>query len=308
MSLYSSFKKLSHESLSIMIIPHSGKSVRQLKFKKILLYGFFSILTGLCICIIIFIYVVMGLNQKLDSKTQELTKLQTINLSQEIQIVELTNRTNQVNDKLSSLKELEVQVRNLVGLKPTDNNTSDKPVSRSAVRTDSSMEELDEDEEIDMEVLASNMDQEMENLNGLIDDVTGQLKILDATPNKMPTLGRITSKFGYRISPITGKKQFHKGLDIANTKNTKIYASASGIITFSGWNAGYGNTIIISHGYGYRTVYAHNTENLVKVGQKVNKGDFIAKMGSTGRSTGPHVHFEIHYNGKQIDPQKVLDH
>jgi murein DD-endopeptidase MepM/ murein hydrolase activator NlpD len=129
---------------------------------------------------------------------------------------------------------------------------------------------------------------------------------LDARPDLVPTKGKVTSKFGYRTSPFTGRRQFHQGIDIANDKGTPIYAAGTGIVTFSGWNAGYGKTVIISHGNGYRSVYAHNNEYLVEAGQKVKKGDLIAKMGSTGKSTGPHLHFEIHSNGKQINPENVL--
>jgi murein DD-endopeptidase MepM/ murein hydrolase activator NlpD len=158
-----------------------------------------------------------------------------------------------------------------------------------------------------MKTLASEMDKETENLNVLIDDVKKQLKFLDAQPNKMPTQGRITSKFGYRRSPFSGRRDFHTGLDIANKPGTPVRAAGTGIVTFTGWKSAYGKVVIISHGYGYRSLYAHNKEILVKVGQKVRKGDIITKMGNTGRSTGPHLHFEVHYKGQQIDPLKVLN-
>lgn len=126
-------------------------------------------------------------------------------------------------------------------------------------------------------------------------------------PDSMPVLGNISSRFGRRKDPIDGDKDFHNGIDIAATEGSIIRASGAGIVTFSGKNGNYGNMIIISHGYGYRSLYAHNSKNIVKVGDKVKKGDKIAYIGNTGKSTGPHLHFEIHYKGRQINPELILD-
>ena len=197
----------------------------------------------------------------------------------------------------------------MVGLKTPLSTPASKPASRSFDRSTNSTDadELIFDEsDVHLGVLASEMDSKIENLSDLIVDVGDQLKVLDARPDLVPAKGKVTSKFGYRTSPFTGRRQFHQGIDIANDKGTPIYAAGTGIVTFSGWNAGYGKTIIISHGNGFRSVYAHNNENLVEAGQKIKKGDLIAKMGSTGKSTGPHVHFEIHSKGEQINPENVL--
>ncbi|MCT4564192.1 MAG: M23 family metallopeptidase [Maledivibacter sp.] len=154
--------------------------------------------------------------------------------------------------------------------------------------------------------ITSLIDSEKEKYDEFAKEVEKQLKYLDAVPDSWPVIGKITSKFGYRIHPISNRRQFHKGLDIANKSGSNITAAASGIVTYSGWNGGYGKVIIVSHGYGYKSVYAHNKNNLVNVGDRVKKGQVIAELGSTGRSTGPHVHFEVRYNGKQIDPLGVL--
>ena len=118
--------------------------------------------------------------------------------------------------------------------------------------------------------------------------------------------GWISSLFGYRTDPITGKKEFHLGLDMAGKSGTGVTSIASGIVTWSGPNKGYGNLVEISHGNGYVTRYGHNSENLVNVGERVEKGQVIALMGSTGRSTGPHVHFEVVKNGRHINPRNYI--
>jgi murein DD-endopeptidase MepM/ murein hydrolase activator NlpD len=112
----------------------------------------------------------------------------------------------------------------------------------------------------------------------------------------------ITSKFGTRIHPITGRKTSHEGVDLKSKMNTPVYAPYSGVVTYSGWMRGYGKIVIISHGNGYESRYAHLNRWLVKKGQKVSKGQIIAKTGNTGLSTGPHLHYEIRKNNKPVDP------
>jgi len=150
-------------------------------------------------------------------------------------------------------------------------------------------------------------DKSSEELNILIDDVEKRLDYLDAKPNLMPTVGRITSRYGYRKNPFGSGRDFHTGIDIANNSGTKVKAAGSGVITYAGYNSSYGRVIIISHGYGYQSVYGHNRKLLVKVGDKVEKGQIIAEMGNTGRSTGPHLHFEVRYYGNPKDPLTILN-
>ncbi len=115
-----------------------------------------------------------------------------------------------------------------------------------------------------------------------------------------PGVGTITSPFGWRNG------RMHGGVDIATRTGTAIQAADSGVVTFSGWQGWFGNLVIIDHGNGYKTYYAHNSRNMVISGQKVERGQTIALIGSTGNSTGPHVHFEIRYNGKRLDPLKFF--
>ncbi len=118
--------------------------------------------------------------------------------------------------------------------------------------------------------------------------------------------GWISSLFGWRTDPITGRKERHEGIDFAARYGTEIQSVAAGIVTWSGKRSGYGYLVEIDHGNGYMTRYAHNKNNLVNVGQKVSKGTVIAVMGSTGRSTGSHVHFEVLKDGKHINPNQFI--
>lgn len=121
-----------------------------------------------------------------------------------------------------------------------------------------------------------------------------------------PSYTRISSYYGYRIHPITHTKKMHTGVDFAAATGTKCVAANSGTVIYSGWYSGYGNTVIIDHGGGISTLYAHNSALLVSKGQKVSKGQQIAKIGSTGNSTGPHCHFEVRVNGKHTNPMPYL--
>ncbi|MGH8131837.1 MAG: peptidoglycan DD-metalloendopeptidase family protein [Steroidobacteraceae bacterium] len=116
------------------------------------------------------------------------------------------------------------------------------------------------------------------------------------------TKGFISSYFGERSDPFDGREAFHKGLDFAGTLGSGVVAVAAGVVTWAGARSGFGKLIEINHGDGYVTRYAHNERTLVSVGQTVKRGEPIALMGSTGRSTGPHVHFEVLRNGRQVDP------
>tara|TARA_R110002074_G_scaffold170005_4_gene332052 strand:- start:79114 stop:80019 length:906 start_codon:yes stop_codon:yes gene_type:complete len=118
--------------------------------------------------------------------------------------------------------------------------------------------------------------------------------------------GWLSSNYGYRADPFTGKKSFHHGVDIAGKTGTNVLAAASGIVSWAGEKNGYGYLIEIDHGLGYLTRYGHNKKILVKTGDIVKQNDVIAEMGSTGRSTGPHVHFEVLLNGRDVNPRKYL--
>ena len=118
--------------------------------------------------------------------------------------------------------------------------------------------------------------------------------------------GWLSSYFGYRADPFTGKRAFHHGVDIAGKEGTNVLATASGLVVWSGKRSGYGQLVEIDHGDGYITRYGHNKEILVNKGDTVKQNTIIAKMGSTGRSTGPHVHFEVLRHGKKVNPRKYL--
>jgi murein DD-endopeptidase MepM/ murein hydrolase activator NlpD len=126
------------------------------------------------------------------------------------------------------------------------------------------------------------------------------------TPSIWPAKGAVTSGFGWRISPFGGGAELHQGIDIASEPGTPVVATADGEVVESGWGGDYGNMVRIDHGNGLATVYGHNERLAVNLGQRVQKGQVIAYAGSTGRSTGPHVHYEVRKDGAAVDPWRYL--
>ena len=144
-----------------------------------------------------------------------------------------------------------------------------------------------------------------------LEDVRSHRERMDIHLRNYPTLwpvsSQISSPFGWRGNPMGGRGgEFHTGIDIRAPRGTPIRAAGGGTVTFDGWMGGYGNTVIINHGNGISTLYAHNTTNFVSVGQRVERGDIIASVGTTGRTTGAHVHFEVRINNIPVNPRPYM--
>ena len=158
----------------------------------------------------------------------------------------------------------------------------------------------------------------LNSLSAQLEDRDKQLDVLETMlmsrnlqAEVMPTgrpvsRGWLSSYFGIRTDPFSGRRVHHSGVDFAGKLGSDVVAVAAGVVTYSGRRSGYGNLVEINHGNGYTTRYGHNLKNLVTVGQTVKKGEVIAKMGTTGRSTGPHVHFEVMVNGRAVNPKKYI--
>jgi murein DD-endopeptidase MepM/ murein hydrolase activator NlpD len=162
------------------------------------------------------------------------------------------------------------------------------------------MSDLDE-----LSAQISNREQQLSVLEGLLMNRNVQLLAMPSGPPV--TEGYESSPFGMRIDPFTGELSFHPGIDFAGPEGEPVKAVAAGVVTWAGPRSGYGNMVEIDHGNGYSSLYGHSEKLLVHVGEVVKKGQEIALLGSTGRSTGPHVHFEVLYNGKPVNPARFVN-
>ena len=206
---------------------------------------------------------------------------------------------NDFNLLLGQVEDLEIlgkEVREIVS------GEQDSEVRDVASRSSSRLTETFEDS---MQLLLEALPEKTREMNELLSEAEDYKIKMEHTPNIWPVEGRITSQFGWRKSPFSMRQQYHTGIDIGAKSGTIIVASASGTVREARYRYGWGNVIVVNHGV-YNTFYAHLRRIHVKVGDQVEKGQKIGEVGSTGFSTGPHLHFEIHENGIAIDPMKIL--
>ena len=160
------------------------------------------------------------------------------------------------------------------------------------------------DGSIDLEELKQQIDASMKSVVGIREYLAQQRDVYRATPQGWPVDGRFSSGFGMREHPKYGSQRFHSGVDLAVDRGARVSATADGIVSVAGYGAGNGNIVVIEHGHGFSTVYAHNDRNTVRVGQTVKRGDQIALAGSTGTTTGVHVHYEVWRQGRPVNPSE----
>jgi murein DD-endopeptidase MepM/ murein hydrolase activator NlpD len=160
--------------------------------------------------------------------------------------------------------------------------------------------------DIDMAILKKQIDKTIDAVGEIRDYLSEQRDLYMATPMGLPSKGWLSSGYGYRMHPVRGVRHLHDGVDISARPGTTVRATADGIVSFAGRSGANGNLVALEHGFGYSTYYAHNKKLNVKIGQVVKRGDVIAYVGSTGSSTGPHVHYEIWKNRKSVNPRPYL--
>ncbi|HHT51461.1 MAG TPA: peptidoglycan DD-metalloendopeptidase family protein [Eubacteriaceae bacterium] len=311
---------------TFMMIPNNEDKIKTYNLPKCFFKALTYILASLLVISCFFIHSFITLKKDYAKNIKNIHSLEIINDKQKLQIDELKKYTQDIKEKINHLNELEKEVKSLVGLE-AENDKDIKEISHAQTQEDKSIRNIsrgslfqrkpDKSSEYDqsntlMEIkinlnkIEESLSIEENNFNSLKTDVVDQLNYLAARPTQWPNRGRITSTFGIRKAPKRGASTFHKGVDIANSYGSIIKAAGKGKVAYAGWRSGLGYTVIISHGYGFTTLYGHNSSLLVKAGQQVEKGQPIAKLGNSGNSTGPHVHFEIRVNDNPVDPMKYL--
>lgn len=219
----------------------------------------------------------------------------------------LTLRLGQIQGYVSRLDALGMKLVKMAKLDSEEFNFGESPGLGGPETTLETDGPLVPDLELALSDLSEQLQQRDRELSVLEQLILNRNLTAEVSPAGRPTKGGwLSSGWGMRSDPFTGRAQFHKGVDFAGRKGQSIYAVASGVVTFAGKHFGLGNMVEINHGNGMSTRYGHNRENLVKEGDAVKKGDVVAKMGTTGRSTGYHVHFEVLKDGKPVNPARFL--
>jgi len=242
------------------------------------------------------------------------SKLSQKNRELEKQVNFFSQRTSDLNDRFAKLQESNARVKVMANLTVTPGQVEavglGGPDPLAAELTVSSI-----DAERKQQLAA--MHRELQRLELGFAHEEGELKrlsthlkeqqtLLNFTPSVWPVRGWISSRFGYRTSPFTGRRELHKGLDIVNRRGTPVVVTADGEVVFAGYKSGYGKMVIVDHGLERVTKYGHLAEISVQSGDMVTRGQELGKVGSTGRSTGPHLHYEVVVNGEAVDPADYL--
>lgn len=289
---------------TLMIIPHSAKSSRAIsvptgavKLWATVISAVLVTVTALCTYFVISYINMKDDNYKMSDKTRDYEYIRE-------QLDYYQSKTQVLEEKVTAIEELDKQIRTMLKDEPEMKESSDSAAAqRQASFALSSRSGVNRQDALDrLLALEHRIGSSEQSLTQLKEVLTQREKRLACTPTGFPVSGRITSRFGNRRSPFGRKTEFHDGLDIAANYGTPIKATADGKVTFVGYRSGYGYMVEIDHGYGFKTCYCHNSKNLVKVGQQVKRGQYIAKVGSSGRSTGAHVHYMVYQTGVLKNP------
>ncbi len=291
------FKK----KFTILFIPHQRGKIKE---TKVSIPFIASLLIGLVI--------LFGFNLFLswDVASHALEKLKLSRLEKENNYLEA--KLGDLNSAISGLKEQmvdliqkEKNVRMVFGLPEIDAQIRELgiggPTSRQSVDASPEANRMDL-AEFDLEKLLRQARFEKDNFEGIYSSLTQRKEFLDHTPSIMPTNGCLSCNFGYRVDPFTGIRQLHSGVDLAADIGTPVYATAEGVVCSVERDVGLGRVIKIDHRYGYVTVYGHLSQIGVTLGQKIKRGDLIGTVGNTGLTTGPHLHYEVYFQGQAQNP------
>lgn len=293
------------KKITIVFLPEGSNKVRQFKIHRSL-FLFFSLLFISSALLLTWM-----IRDYLDIKTEipRLARLQKENKDQRGQLVALVQKIDKISRKMIELKQFDHKLKVMVNLETGEDNANFLGIGGSdptVLNPDYSVEKAHQKLVRLMHKSVDNLDSEISihtdekaELYGFLEN---QKSMLSCTPSIWPTKGWVSSGFGYRISPFTNKKEFHKGLDICARMETPVIAPADGIVTSMGRDYGYGNILSVNHSYGLKTTYAHLATVLVKKGQNVKRGQKIALVGNSGRTTGTHLHYEVYLNGVPVNP------
>jgi murein DD-endopeptidase MepM/ murein hydrolase activator NlpD len=246
-------------------------------------------------------------------KTFELSQLRQQTQEQKSKIHFFSSKIEDLERQLSTLKDFDKKIRIIANLEKSQETTSFMGMGgpspsdvREKLKAEKDEEGLSHQLRTDIERLESEANSQEESLSELVKLLQSKKKILVHTPSIWPVHGWVTSGFGFRINPFTGLTQMHEGLDISNRIGTPVKATAEGIVSDVGRDYSLGNVVVISHGFGMITRYCHLNKIFVRAGQKVKRGDKIAEVGTTGRSTGPHLHYEVRVSGVPVNPLRYI--
>lgn len=297
-----------NKRFTIMIIPHSEKEAVTL---NIPVYIFKAISVALvAVSVFSIMFIMQYYEYKEEAQYAQRSKIENKSLTREFAAV--AKDAIELKEKVARIEELDMEIRKQNEFDPTKSFFAEQNVralagdlsdDKSKV-TASSM--IAQEAQGAVQVIKESLGDREESLEDLQILIEQRNRELSVVPSIWPTSGRMVSGFGYRKDPFTFRTEFHTGIDVSNSRSTPIYAAADGYVSYTKYEGSYGYNVLINHSPSVNTRYAHLTSYAVKPGDYVKKGQLIAYMGSSGRATGPHLHYEVIVNGKAVDPYKYL--
>jgi len=297
------FKTYFSRRITFMVVPHEGGKPVHIRLPLAFLHTLVFLLLAL-------------VGWALSVVSKDLYDAETIarahRMGEQVRTIQLEMKANR--DLLDQLQSLDGQFRQVLKLKKLPKGVLSDGVGGPTVADEGELEKLlDEKNDetlsnlsLGVQTQAQQVQEREKSFKEIQLILDKQRSTLAARPDIWPVKGWITSGFGRRMSPLTGEPGRHMGVDIANELNSPIRVTADGVVTYAGWQNGYGRLVVVEHGYGYSTRYGHCARLNVKVGQEVKRGDVVGYIGSSGRSTGSHCHYEVRLHGVPVDPMKYL--
>jgi murein DD-endopeptidase MepM/ murein hydrolase activator NlpD len=300
---------LDKDYFNVLIFGQKTSKTRHLRIhKKTFKIGLYLLTFGL-LCTIFFLCDYIQVRKK----TFELNQLRQQTQEQKSKIHFFASKIEDLEKQLSKLKDFDKRIRIIANLEKGQETTPFMGMGgpsasdiREKLRAEKNEMGLAQQMRTDIERLELEATSQEESLSELEKLLQSKKDMLAHTPSVWPVHGWVTSGFGFRTNPFTGLTQMHEGLDIANRIGTPVIAPADGIVSDTGKDSAYGNFIVISHGFGINSRFLHLSKILVRPGQRVKRGDKIAEVGTTGKSTGPHLHYEVRVNGIPVNPLRYI--
>jgi len=300
---------LDKDYFSVLVFGQKTSRTRHLRIhKKTFKAGLY--LLAFCLLLTIFFFCDYIQVRK---KGFELTQLRHETEEQRSKIYFFSSKIEDLEKQLSRLKDFDRKIRIIANLEKGQETTSFVGMGgaspsdvREKLRAEKDETGLVQQMRADVERLKSEAVSREESLSELEKLLQNKREMLTHTPSIWPVHGWVTSGFGFRTNPFTGLTQMHEGLDISNREGTPVIAPADGIVSATGKDFTYGNVIVISHGFGIISRYNHLSKILVGAGQKVKRGEKVGEVGTTGKSTGPHLHYEVRVNGVPVNPTRYI--
>jgi murein DD-endopeptidase MepM/ murein hydrolase activator NlpD len=300
---------LDKDYFNILIFGQKTSKTRHLRIhKKTFKVGLY--LSGFCLLATIFFFCDYIQVRK---KGFELTQLRYETEEQRSKIHFFSSKIEDLEKQLSRLHDFDKKIRVIANLEKGQETTSFVGMGgpspsdvREKLKAERDEAGLVQQMRTDVDRLKSEAVSREDSLSELEKLLQTKREMLVHTPSVWPVQGWVTSGFGFRTNPFTGLNQMHEGLDISNRLGTPVIAPADGIVSATGKDFSYGNVVVVSHGFGVTTHFYHLSKILVSAGQKMKRGDKIAEVGTTGKSTGPHLHYEVKVNGIPVNPARYI--